>query len=1128
MRDSTHLAPSAESTTLRTLRGMLAATLIALALTALAFPSVALAHETGGSTCIVTDEQRAAYEADGTLEARIAFQKALGNDQPSPELIQQAIARQDAENGMASRSVSGSWESGMATQGRAHVLALRVSFPDYETFSEGDTLEALQALVGPRDVGGSPSPLQGASPFPYESLNAYYMRASYETLIITGEALDYRAKHERDYYTGDIGELFREALAALDETEDLARFDANKDGRLDAVYVHFAGPDTGWGSTWWSNEQNLSSPDAVYENGTVGLWNAVMLANPANRDGAGQTIIHETGHVLGLPDYYQYVSQQGGSTERTGILTFDMMMDNQGDHNGFSKWLLGWLDGSDVTRIVANDRETVVKRGRDVVTQDPAGAVVEQELHAFTADSAADTGGIIVLSNQDEGMFSSYYVLQYDRYAGNQSVQYADSEGTHALPSGLRMFRVQAALTSDGLDYATTNSNGTVHNQLIELVDPDMNAVHSQTQDTVPAATENIGYGCMLYKGDSVTPQGYPSTNFFENANIGFTGLSVSVQESATDRGRVRISHSNAGKPVVPTGLALKPLFDTVPNVGMLEFEASSALAFPETAHQVPQLIVDGKHHELFNTTVEGTRLRVPCMLDAVDIAASSSCEIVFPAGMFVLSRTATETMLSPEVRLTLSPNANMTSVDRAGLFTGTEYEDVTTFLSNVIVCAEGERRFFQAAGGTLRLHTLDADNPGRVASIDVDAPNMLSTTAIQSLAAIPLENGTVFLAMAANETSTGSCYWVDPQDGRVLASCALESGGTRRYIADGNTVIATDSYHGETEDGRRGGTLLTSLAPKDGGAVSMRYGWTAAEATATANPTTLACGFFDSVTEKTTEVRLVDAASIASALAESTRNPFDAALGGEVCTRAAARTTIPVQESRIVLDAAERAGICTLLLGSSLGDDSAGADNLVMRFDASGTEQARAPIAPPSSDETAYTRMIAGEHGAVALLARAPLPSYSITKSSAQFLDDGLRPLSQLTTASSTDGAWLADGRWIDIGRSISASSGPKGSPIQETDDAESDGRPRVYYTITAHMDAPKPVDPDVPPVPDTPSNPDSPKQDASGGQPSVQAKALAGTGDATATAAPTTAAIAFAALSGLALLRLRRKQAK
>src|SRR5690606_13795698 len=107
-----------------------------------------------------------------------------------------------------------------------------------------------------------------------------------------------------------------------------------------------------------------------------------------------------------------------------------------------------------------------------------------------------------------------------------------------------------------------------------------------------------------------------------------------------------------------------------------------------------------------------------------------------------------------PEVRLTLSPNANMTSVDRAGLFTGTEYEDVTTFLSNVIVCAEGERRFFQAAGGTLRLHTLDADNPGRVASIDVDAPNMLSTTAIQSLAAIPLETGTVFLAMAANETS--------------------------------------------------------------------------------------------------------------------------------------------------------------------------------------------------------------------------------------------------------------------------------------------------------------------------------------------------------------------------------------
>lgn len=73
------------------------------------------------------------------------------------------------------------------------------------------------------------------------------------------------------------------------------------------------------------------------------------------------------GHVLGLPDYYQYASQQGGSTDRTGILTFDIMMQNQGDHNGFSKWMLGWLPDSKITRIFANETGIDVKRDGKVV-----------------------------------------------------------------------------------------------------------------------------------------------------------------------------------------------------------------------------------------------------------------------------------------------------------------------------------------------------------------------------------------------------------------------------------------------------------------------------------------------------------------------------------------------------------------------------------------------------------------------------------------------------------------------------------------------------------------------------------------------------------------------------------------
>ena len=50
--------------------------------------------------------------------------------------------------------------------------------------------------------------------------------------------------------------------------------------------------------------------------------------------------IHETGHALGLPDYYDY---EPGNGPDGGVGGLDMMDINWGDHNVFSKWLLDWL-----------------------------------------------------------------------------------------------------------------------------------------------------------------------------------------------------------------------------------------------------------------------------------------------------------------------------------------------------------------------------------------------------------------------------------------------------------------------------------------------------------------------------------------------------------------------------------------------------------------------------------------------------------------------------------------------------------------------------------------------------------------------------------------------------------------
>lgn len=115
---------------------------------------------------MLTDEQRAAYEADGTLEARIAYQESLRNDRPSEGLISQAVERERAAQDIGAYAVPSNWSSGMASVGAARVLGLRITFPDHQ-FEENDTLDALQSIIGPKTQNGAAP--AGTSPFPMKA-----------------------------------------------------------------------------------------------------------------------------------------------------------------------------------------------------------------------------------------------------------------------------------------------------------------------------------------------------------------------------------------------------------------------------------------------------------------------------------------------------------------------------------------------------------------------------------------------------------------------------------------------------------------------------------------------------------------------------------------------------------------------------------------------------------------------------------------------------------------------------------------------------------------------------------------------------------------------------------------------
>lgn len=201
----------------------------------------------------------------------------------------------------------------------------------------------------------------GQSSVWYRGLHYYYDKASYSQLNIDGTVYGwYTAAHDRDYYhpldnndyptdTARRQELIWEAITAADNAgADFSQYDNDGDGVMDEFAVLWTGPHGAWASFWWG-----------YHTGWSGTSQVVDGVRPGNYSwqwersyGFGQTpptpsfwsalvLIHESGHGLGLPDWYDYDGSQGPPG---GVGGLDMMDANKGDHSCYNKYLLGWLN----------------------------------------------------------------------------------------------------------------------------------------------------------------------------------------------------------------------------------------------------------------------------------------------------------------------------------------------------------------------------------------------------------------------------------------------------------------------------------------------------------------------------------------------------------------------------------------------------------------------------------------------------------------------------------------------------------------------------------------------------------------------------------------------------------------
>ncbi len=195
----------------------------------------------------------------------------------------------------------------------------------------------------------------------YESLRSYYYKSSYGQLLFEGVTADY-------FYPGQDGSLGLASSYAIGPKASVVRsiakaipswltttypnfslddYDSDDDGCLDTVwmvYLHAADHDKNfWAYTsWGGNDAGTKESPSVSTFGWMSYDFCRGLGiSSVDKNGDAHTAIHETGHMMGLSDYYP--TSKDTDSYYNAVGTYDMMSSNFLDHNPYSKLLLGWI-----------------------------------------------------------------------------------------------------------------------------------------------------------------------------------------------------------------------------------------------------------------------------------------------------------------------------------------------------------------------------------------------------------------------------------------------------------------------------------------------------------------------------------------------------------------------------------------------------------------------------------------------------------------------------------------------------------------------------------------------------------------------------------------------------------------